>query len=41
MSAGVLGSVACAECLWLGCFGSEGKNHSPEEPKCSGNDIQK
>lgn len=37
MSASVLRSVMCEECLGLGCFGNKGDEGTPEEPAFSGN----
>lgn len=37
MSASVLRSVMCGECLGLGCLGNKGEEGTPEEPACSGN----
>lgn len=37
MSASVLRSVMCEECLGLGCLGNKGDEGTPEEPAFSGN----
>ncbi len=37
MSASVLRSVMCGECLGLGCLGNKGEEGTPEAPACSGN----